>query len=171
MESTSDVMHIDEIKALAQQAHDDEAVREALFTTMQTGEPRAAGHAAWALTHLPRTDDSHIAQHREVLVTLALATPHVPLRRLSLTLLERLEWGEEDVRTDLLDFCLQRMLSSFEPYGVRALCVKLAYCQCRHYPELCMELEQTLQMMEQTEMGSGLRHCRKKIMTELSRGA
>lgn len=171
MDSTSDVMHIDEIKALAQQAHEDRTVREGLFATMQAGEPRAAGHAAWALTHLPSTDDKYIAQHREELVALALGTSHVPLRRLSLTLLERLEWGEEEVRTDLLDFCLQRMLSSFEPYGVRALCVKLAYYQCRHYPELCMELEQTLQMMEQTEMGSGLRHCRKKIMTVLSRGA
>lgn len=165
------VMHVDEIKALAQQAHEDAAVRERLFATMHGDGFREATHAAWALTHLPMTDNVYIEAHREDLVRLALSTPHIPLRRISLTLLERLEWGVEEVRTDLLDFCLEHLLRSEEPYGVRAMCVKLAYYQCRHYPELCGELYRTLTMMEQTDMGSGLRHTRGKIMKLLSQNA
>ena len=162
------VMHIDEVKALAQQAHEDASVREELFSAMHGSDFRKATHAAWVLTHLPKTDIAYIESHREDLVRLALDTPHIPLRRISLTLLERLEWGLEEVRTDLLDFCLEHLLRSEEPYGVRAMCVKLAYYQCRYYPELCGELYRTLAMMEQTDMGSGLRHTRGKIMKLVS---
>ena len=162
------VMHIDDVKALAQQAHEDASVREELFSAMHGSDFRQATHAAWVLTHLPKTDIAYIESHREDLVRLALDTPHIPLRRISLTLLERLEWGLEEVRTDLLDFCLEHLLRSEEPYGVRAMCVKLAYYQCRYYPELCGELYRTLAMMEQTDMGSGLRHTRGKIMKLVS---
>ena len=85
------VMHIDEVKALAQQAHEDASVREELFSAMHGSDFREAPHAAWALTHLPMTDNVYIEAHREDLVRLALSTPHIPLRRISLTLLERLE--------------------------------------------------------------------------------
>lgn len=157
-------LHVTDIKALAAEAHRDSKVREELFSAMLEGDGREANNAAWALTHLPDSDNIHINSHRDALVHLAVTTCEVPMRRLSLALLERLEWDVDDVRTDLLDFTLQRMIMNDEPYGVRALCVKLAYLQCRHYPELINELYQTLQMMERTDMGSGLKHARKKIL-------
>lgn len=157
-------MRINDIKFLAKRAHEKEQLREELFSLMQTASGHKASDAAWALTHLPKDDNLHINKHRDELVMLAINTSEVPLRRLSMTLLERLEWGIEDVRTDLLDFCLQRMMRSDEPYGVRSLCVKLGYMQCRHYPELLDELKQSLLMMEHTEMGTGLRHTRNKIL-------
>lgn len=160
-------MHIDEVKALAQRAHGDKACRDGLFETMLAGEGKEATNAAWALTHLPAADNKYIGFHRDRLVALAVGTANVSLRRLSLALLERLEWGIDDVRTDLLDFCLQRMMQNEEPYGVRALCVKLGYLQCRHYPELLDELKQSLLMMEHTEMGPGLKHARNKILSKL----
>lgn len=152
---------------MANRAHSDEAVRESLFETMLHGSGREASAAAWTLTHLPVSDNLYIAAHREELIQLAISTPDVPIRRLSLALLERLEWGIDEVRTDLLDFCLQRMVQGDEPYGVRALCVKLGYMQCRHYPELLEELRQCLLMMNQTEMGRGLKHTQKKILSLL----
>ena len=161
------VMHIDDIKALAHRAHGDARERERLFTTMLSGDGREAYFAAWALTHLPVADNVHIAAHRDELVRLAISTSEVSLRRLSLVLLERLEWCKDDVRTDLLDFCLQRMMQNDEPYGIRALCVKLAYMQCRHYSELLDELKQSLLMMEHTEMGPGVKHIRNKILSKL----
>ena len=89
-------MHIDDIKALAHRAHEDAEERERLFGTMLSAKGREAYVAAWALTHLPVTDNKHIAAHREELVRLAVSTPEVPLRRLSMALLERLEWGVDD---------------------------------------------------------------------------
>lgn len=158
------VMHMEDIKALAQSAQGDAKVREELFRTMLAGEGREAYYAAWALTHLPPSDNGCIDERREELVHLAIHTPEVPLRRLSMVLLERIEWGVDDVRTDLLDFCLEHMLRPDEPYGVKALCMKLAYRQCRHYPELKEELRQSLLLMEPSELGSGVKHTRNKIL-------
>ena len=84
-----------------------------------------------------------------------------------MVLLQRLEWGIDDVRTDLLDFCLEHMLLPDEPYGVKALCMKLAYQQCRHYPELNEELRQSLLLMEPSELGTGVKHTRKKILDQI----
>ena len=161
---TAMVMHVEDIKALAQRAHDNARERERLFRTMLCGEGKEASNAAWTLTHLPVSDNGFINEHREELVQLAVNTPEVPLRRLSMALLERLEWDVDDVRTDLLDFCLEHMVLGDEPYGVRSLCMKLAYYQCRHYPELKEELRQTLMLIEPTELGSGVKHTRKKIL-------
>ena len=158
------VMHIGDIKALAQRAHGDVEERERLFRSMLSSEGKEASNAAWALTHLPDSDNQYIDEHREELVRLAVSTPEVPIRRLSMVLLERLEWGIDDVRTDLLDFCLEHMLRPDEPYGVKALCMKLAYQQCRHYPELKEELRQGLLLMEPTELGTGVKHTRGKIL-------
>ena len=158
------VMHIEDIKALAQSAHGDAGERERLFRTMLSGEGREAYHAAWALTHLPPADNQFVDAYREELVGLTVSTQEVSLRRLSLVLLERLEWSIDDVRTDLLDFCLCHMMSPDEPYGVKALCMKVAYYQCRHYPELCGELKQCLLLMEPSELGSGVKHTRGKIL-------
>ena len=158
------VMHIEDIKALAQRAHRDEKVRDGLFAEMCGDELREAYNAAWALTHLPKEDTIYIDTRREELVAFAVATPDTSLRRLSLVLLERLEWGRDDVRTDLLDFCLEHMMLPDEPYGVKALCMKLAYQQCRHYPELCAELKQSLLLMEPSELGAGVRHTRGKLL-------
>ena len=162
------VMHIDDIKALAKSAHGDAGVRERLFATLLGAQTSSSAitpsHAAWALTHLPKEDNIYINMYRARLVQLAITTPEVPLRRLSMVLLERLEWGRDDVRTDLLDFCLVHMMLADEPYGVKALCMKLAYQQCRHYPELCAELKQCLLLLEPSELGAGVRHTRGKIL-------
>ena len=162
------VMHIDDIKALVKCAHGDAGVRERLFATLLGAQTSSSAitpsHAAWALTHLPKEDNIYINMYRARLAQLAITTPEVPLRRLSMVLLERLEWGRDDVRTDLLDFCLEHMMLADEPYGVKALCIKLAYRQCRHYPELCDELKQSLLLMEPSELGTGVRHTRGKIL-------
>ena len=149
---------------MAERAHLDAKVRDTLFDAMLHGEGKEAVNAAWALTHLPKTDNKYIDERRDVLVPLAIGTTEVPLRRLSMVLLERLEWDVDDVRTDLLDFCLEHMLLPGEPYGVKALCMKLAYQQCRHYPELTAEPRQALLLMEPSELGAGVKHARGNIL-------
>lgn len=166
------VMHIDDIKALAQRAHSDEAFRDGLFEEMQGDDLREAYNAAWALTHLPKEDTIYIDTRRARLTDFAISTSDISLRRLSLVLLERLEWGREALDDEryvrLLDFCLERMMLADEPYGVKALCMKLAYQQCRHYPELKEELRQSLLLMEPSELGAGVKHTRKKILDQIN---
>lgn len=157
-------IHIDNIKALAQSAHSDAAIRERLFDEAFGEERDAASIALWALTHLPATDNRHIDQRRTELIRLAVGTPDTSLRRLALVLLERLDWSEAEVSTEMLDFCLQHFMNPAEAVGVRALCIKLAWYQCRHYPELCAELRQCLLQLDHEELKPGLRHTRNKII-------
>ena len=85
-----------------------------------------------------------------------------------MVLLERLEWGIEALDDEryvrLLDFCLEHMMLADEPYGIKALCMKIAYQMCRHYPELKDELRQSLLLMEPSELGAGVKHTRGKIL-------
>lgn len=155
---------IDDIKAMAQKAHRDKTCRDGLFATMLSGEGKEASNAAWALTHLPDSDNKYIDEHRDALVLRAISTPEVPVRRLSLNLLERLEWGIDDIRTDLLDFCLAHMMDPNETEGVRSLCIKLAYAQCRHYDELLGELQRSLQLLDVAHLKPSLLYMRKKIL-------
>lgn len=175
-------MHIDEVKALAMRAHGDVAVREALFAAME--RRRSAGNtdalidagetparepylAAWALTHLPPSDNAHIAAHCAELVDFAITVEDTSLRRLALVLLERLEWTEDEVRADLLDFCLQHFMDPREADGVRSLCIKLAYAQCRHYEELRGELRQSLLLLDPALLKPSVKHVRNKILNLL----
>lgn len=156
-----------EVKAMAARAHQDMDLREELFDNMLHREGREARNAAWVLTHLPVADNQHISLHRDALVQMALTTADTSQRRLTLALLERLTWDIGDVRTDLLDFCLEHMMLPDEPYGVKSLCIKLSYQQCRHYPELQEELRQALLLLEPSELGAGVRHTRKKILDQI----
>ena len=157
-------LHIDDVKALAMSAHGDARARRSLFADALEGEGRASANALWALTHLPSQDDVFIAEHRQGLTALSLEAADVTRRRLALTLLERLEWSVDQVDTALLDFCLGHLMDPSEAVGVRALCAKLAYLQCRHYPELLGELRQSLLMLDPALLKPGLRHVRNKIL-------
>ncbi len=166
-------MHIDEIKTIAQKAHDNAAVRESLFDALQSDNRDEAVHAAWALTHLPKGDNKHISQHRIALVNLSTTTADTSLRRITLALLERLDWTVADAENvpdyyvNLLDFCFGHLMMADEPYGVRSLCMKLAYKLSLPYPDLLAELRQSLQMLEPSELGGGVRHTRNKILKSL----
>ena len=161
-------MHIDEIKAIAQRAHTDAAFRQSLFDVLQGDNNTDAVYAAWALTHLPKKDSDYIADHREGLIRLAITTADTSLRRLSLALLERLDWPFVDEPPEyymqLLDFCFRHMMLGAEPYGVRSLCMKLAYRLSCPFPELLGELRQNLLLLEPTELSAGVRCTRNKLL-------
>ena len=63
------------------------------------------------------------------------------------------------------------MISVQESTGVKALCMKLAYKQCVHFPELLEELRMHLEVMEPDLLSPGLKVARKKILNHISRSA
>lgn len=166
-------MHIGEIKAIARRAHDNATVREGLLDDMQGSNRDEAVHAAWALTHLPKEDNVYIAAHREEMVRQAITTVDTSLRRIILTLLERIDWSVKDKENvpqyyvELLDYCIEHMMMPEEPYGVRSLCMKLAYRLSLPYPEILDEVRKSLLLIEPTELGAGVRHTRNKILAKL----
>ena len=165
-------LHIEDIRAMARLAHSDGTYREGLFASMLGDDRTEAVHAAWALTHLPKSDLVWLDGHRSELVDKAVSTADTSLRRLSLALLERLAWTTDghvndeppEYYTLLLDFCFTHMMLATEPYGVRALCMKLAHKLSLPYPELLAELRQNLLLLEPSDLGPGVRHTRTKIL-------
>ena len=107
-----------------------------------------AKNAAWVLTHTSPEEIATIEQRKDELINLAMTTHDTSLRRLLLTLLERMTYDADSIRTDFLDFCIDGMQSLSEPPGVQSLCMKLAYKQCRLYDELLDELKVTLENMQ-----------------------
>ncbi|MBP5326663.1 MAG: hypothetical protein J6Y98_01955 [Bacteroidales bacterium] len=167
-------IHIDEVKAMAKKAYDDAATMESYFEAVFDDDNGEAVHYAWALTHLPRAADQSIAAHRDDLVARATTTANVSLRRICLALLNRIDWpldaADEEVPQSyitLLDFCLMHMMMADETYGVRSLCMKLAYTLCLPYPELMGELRRSLLMIEPSNLGAGVKHTRNKLLNTI----
>ena len=123
-----------------------------------------AKNAAWVMTHFDNKQISHLSSFQSRFVDCILTTNSTSLRRLLLNIVNRLSIRQEDIRTDFLDFCLTRILSAEEPLGVRSLCMKLSFQQCRYFPDLLLELKTTLSLIQPTDPPA-LRSTKNKIDT------
>ena len=109
---------------------------------------RVARSALWGLTKARKEELSQLQVIFNEFIDQAIRTENSSIRRLSLNIIERLEMSKEDLRTDVLDFCLDHMTDVEEFPGVQAVCMKLAYRMCKFYPELMDELKRTLEAMD-----------------------
>lgn len=167
----SERLHASEIQALASNADTchDNTLREDLYTLTLDKDPRVAYNALWCLTYyMPaRHSQWFRAKHPEMIDHL-LTCQNTSHRRLLLTLLERTFDPKAPLRTDFLDYCLDTINSTL-PYAQRALCMKLAYAQCRTIPELLSELREVLELTEYGPTSPGIISARRNIMRQMSR--
>ena len=61
------------------------------------------------------------------------------------------------ISVDLLNYCLDHMLSPQESIGVQALSIRIAYLLCRKEPELLQELQLILENTELDFYSTGVR--------------
>lgn len=149
------------------QGHANNGNKEKLYSLIFDEDRRVANNALWVLTHFTLTENEWLYRKRNEMTDLAMTVTDATSRRLLLTLLNRQEYGEEDIRTDFLDFCLGRMLADAEPAGIRVLCMKLAYTMCRHHAELLNELTMALDMIPSCSSPS-IMTARKNIVREMN---
>lgn len=145
------------VKAVAALASGDNLALERVWALACGEEGRLSGNALWALTHLPEGNEEWLRSHRDEMADMLLSAQGAQRKRLLLELLRRQEYAPEEVRTDLLDFCLGKINSQHEPYAVRAFSIYAALRMCRAFPELLGELELHLDMLEGEELSAGLR--------------
>lgn len=145
----------------------DDGLKSELYSCIFHADDRVGYNALWVFTHFPQADIEWLVPKRNELVDMVLTTSHTGRRRLMLALLERLPVGRDDVRSDYLDFCLSK-INSQEPYGIRALCIRQAFAQCRFYPELMAELKNEIELMEQGTLSPGLAAARRIIRQRIS---
>ena len=101
------------------------------------------------------------------LIDKAIVEKHEGKRRLLLTLLLRQSFECDTLRTDFIDFCLETIQSSYESYANRALCMKLAYEQCKFFPELLSELSNCLEIISTEPLSSGLKTAKRNVMKKI----
>lgn len=158
--------HIRQICALCSGETNDRMKAE-LFSLINAPDDRTAYNALWVFTHFAPTDMAWLRPKRNDLIDLVLTVGHEGKRRLLMTLLEHQTIGKDDIRLDYLDFCLSR-INSTEPCGIRALCLKQAFAQCRFYPELLAELETEMELMDSADLSPALLSARKNIRKRIA---
>lgn len=160
-----------EIKELCALTHGarNNHLKEKLYQLTLDANRRVATNALWVFTHFAVADSEWLYAKHDQLIDRCLKEHDTTKLRLILTLLLRQPFDEETIRTDFIDFCLARITDARAPYAIRAQCIKLAYEQMRHWPELLDELRQTLEMISCEPLSPGLRsawrHVMKKILS------
>ncbi len=144
-------------------------LREALYEAFFVPDNRVGSNALWVFTHLPAEDQRWLAERRDALIDSVLTETDTTRRRLLLNLLERMTFRAEELRGDFVDFCLRGICRTDEMAGVRTLCMKLAYAQCRHYPELCAELSVALEMLDDLPLPPAVTCARRRILRQMAR--
>lgn len=139
---------------------------EKVFPYLSDADKRTSDNAAWVLTHCPSDDDGWLTAHQGELIDLAMRTESITLRRLTMTVLLRTGFKADAIRTEFLDFCLDMMMRPDQPNGVRSVAMKLAYMQCRLFPELLTEFRQTLDIMETDFLSPALRTTKRNLLKE-----
>ena len=157
---------INELCALTQGEHNDN-LKEELYQLTLDSDRRVATNALWTFTHFSAVDNEWLYAKHDQLIDRCLKEKDATKLRLMLNLLQRQPYLEEDIRTDFIDFCLMKLTDPKSPYAIRAQCIKLAYEQMKHWPELLNELRQTLNMISCEPLSPGLRSAWRQVMKKL----
>ncbi|MCQ2205121.1 MAG: hypothetical protein MJZ15_11865 [Bacteroidales bacterium] len=131
---------------------------------MHDEDYQVARNALWVLT---KATDDELLQLQPILdklIDLTMHTDNSSVRRLSMNIIVRLKMEKEEIRTDLLDFCLEHATNMTEYPGIQSLAIKIAYKICSFYPELMGELMRILDGMEIEYYKPAVKSIRNRIL-------
>ncbi len=168
-ERLAERLHEWDVHELCGRISGNELLREALYEAFFVPDNRVGGNALWVFTHLPAEDRRWLEERRDALIDRVLTETDTTRRRLLLNLLGRMTYRAEELRGDFVDFCLRGICRPDETAGVRTLCMKLAYAQCRHYPELCAELSAALEMLDDLPLSLAVTCARRRMLRQMAR--
>lgn len=132
---------------------------------MYDDDKQIVRNALCALTKATDDELSQLYPIKDELIELAMNTQSPSIRRPLLGIVERLRMNKEELRTDFLDYCFDKMQNPDEAPSVQALCMKLAYKMCKFYPELLEELNRTLLSMEISYYKPAVKSVRRNILS------
>ena len=155
--------HIENIRELLHYIKEDERLREEIYRLIFDEDDVVSYQALWVCTHFSKTEVEWLTLKQDELIDAALTCPHSGKRRMLLNLLCQQQLADPP-RVDLLDFCMERMVSRNEPAGVQSLCIKLAYQLTCSIPELQQELRTMLEIMEPELLVPAIRSVRKNTL-------
>lgn len=159
----SERVHIEDIREILHFIQDDEQLREEVYQFIFDEDDIVSYQALWVCTHFSKPEVEWLTLKQDELIDAALTCPHSGKRRMLLNLLCQQQLADPP-RVDLLDFCMERMVSKQEPAGVQSLCIKLAYQLTCSIPELQQELRTMLEIMEPELLVPAIRSVRRNTL-------
>ena len=118
-------------------------------------------------SHFDTDNSKWLYQKQKDLISRGIQEKNATKCRLMLTLLSRLPFTKENLRSDFIDYCIAKITACSQPYGVRALCIKLAWEQMKFHPELLAELKLALEMLEQETLSPGLASAKRQVTKKI----
>ena len=159
----SERVHIEDVREILHFIQDDEQLREEVYQFIFDEDDIVSYQALWDSTHFATPEVEWLTLKQDELIDAALTCPHSGKRRMLLNLLCQQQLADPP-RVDLLDFCMERMVSRQEPAGVQSLCIKLAYQLTCSIPELQQELRTMLEIMEPELLVPAIRSVRRNTL-------
>lgn len=138
-----------------------------LYTLIFDADKRVSDNAAWVMTHMNNENRRFLQSHIADLIAEAMHTTSESKCRLLLTLLRKQKFTADSIDGDFLDFCLANIIEYSKPVGIRAMCLHLAYEQCRFYPELLEELRLTLDLLNSSGQQAGMSSARRNTIKKI----
>lgn len=127
-------------------------------------DERVVRNMLWILTQAKDEELAPLYTMLDKLIEKSMNHPSSGVRRLSLHIIECLPMKEDDLRTDFLDYCLERMISIEELPGIQSLAMKIAFRMCKFYPELMDEFKRTIKTMDVDYYKPGVLCVRNRIL-------
>lgn len=125
----------------------DRCLKDDLFNLIWDEDETVVIQSLWVLSQLRSPNNNWLQSKQEKLIKICMETNHTSIRRLSLSVLNKLDClCVEDLM--FYNFCIEQMSNLNEAVGVRALCIKIAYKYVLVYPDLGQELTVLLEMMD-----------------------
>lgn len=149
------------------QGTDNDGLKEKLYTLISDEDVRVSYNALWVFSHFDLWNNKWLYAKHDNLIDMVISERHEGKKRLFLTLLLRQPFECDTLRTDFIDFCFENILSSHESHANRALCMKLAYEQCKFFPELLSELSNCLEIISAEPLSSGLKTARRNVLKKI----
>lgn len=145
------------------------SIKEELYELSTVSDKRISANALWVFTHFDQKENKWLFAKHDDLINKALAAKDQTRLRLLLTILLRQPFAEDSLRTEFIDFCFDKITSRTASGGIRALSIKLAYEQCRFYPELLAELQTILDALTSGPIAPSIASARRLVMNKLTK--
>lgn len=157
------------IDELCEEIRGNVSCQERLFGLTDDANRQIAYNAFWVLSRLVAVDNFWIITKRDILIDRVMAEQNDGIRRLILAVLLRLPFDKEHLRSDFVDYCLEKIPLNRETCAVRVYCLRLAFEQCKFYLELLQELQAVLAMLDGESLPAGLYAARADIRKKWKR--
>lgn len=141
---------------------------EDMYELLSDENQTVSWRAAWVCEKLSERHPSWFAPLRGDIIQRLLACTHDGSKRLLLSILYNIP-VYPPIPIELLNYCLDHMLSPQESIGVQAVSVRLAYQLCKDVPELRQELRIILENTETDFYSTGVKTAVRNVLKRISK--